>query len=265
MTRIALGYDGSEAARAAAGWVSVRAPRDTAAVDIVTVTGIRAFDDERVEESLDQARRMILDHAPGLVIESHTVDGRMPNALGEDSRRADLIVVGIRTGRPVRSGGSTILRLTARAHGPVCVVPDVWAPSDDPVTVGIGPDDSADAALLFAANEAAAADVPLHIVHAWRSPDGRTAASSARREHRAVLDVASARVHAHNPSLRVEAELVAENPTAALLHRAPQSSLIVIGTHRRGVLAGGMLGSVAQDVIGQSAAPVTVVPNSPPR
>lgn len=263
MTRIALGYDDSDAARAALGWVAVRAPRDGAAVDIVTVTGVRSRDETRTEDSLDAARRMLLDHAPGLLVETFAVEGRMPNALAHDARSADLIVIGIRGGRPVRATASTAVRLTARAHGPVCFVPEAWAPSSAPVTVGIGSDDTSDAALQRAAARADAEGVPLRVVHTWRPPEGR-AAQAGRRTHRALLDEAVANLDAQFPHLTVEPELVVEHPAAALLHRAPHSSLIVIGTHRRGVLAGGMLGSVGQDLIGQSPAPVMVVPNGPP-
>lgn len=48
---------------------------------------------------------------------------------------------------------------------------------------------------------------------------------------------------------------------SALSAAAADSSLLVLGTHGRGVLAGGFYGSVGQDLIGHVAAPVVVVPS----
>jgi nucleotide-binding universal stress UspA family protein len=56
--------------------------------------------------------------------------------------------------------------------------------------------------------------------------------------------------------------LLQDNAVSALSAAAADSSLLVLGTHGRGVLAGGgFYGSVGQDLIGHVAAPVVVVPS----
>ena len=59
--------------------------------------------------------------------------------------------------------------------------------------------------------------------------------------------------------------LMLGDPGAALLSEADRSSLLVIGTHHRGVLEGALLGSVEQSVLSHTRTPVCVVPSVPPR
>jgi nucleotide-binding universal stress UspA family protein len=78
--------------------------------------------------------------------------------------------------------------------------------------------------------------------------------------HGRVLKNAVQRVLDARPTQSVQSELVRDTPSAALLRFASRSSLLLIGTHRRGVLAGGLLGSVAQEILWRADCPVCVVP-----
>lgn len=271
MTHIVLGYDGSTGSRTALDWVAVRAARDNARVELVTVTNMVTSHYENTERELARAERLLHDLAPGVHVESHRIDGRMPTTLLKDARNADLLVIGLHQQRPLRTAltGWMPQRLSARANGPVALIPEGWTLVDGPVVVGVDDDPSSDEALMFAAAEAQTTLSPLRIVHAWSMPVPTLEGSSAllasplqvKESHRRILRDALHRVQEAFPTLTVEEALVADNPPAALLHRSMDASLVVIGTHRRGVMAGGFFGSVAQDVLGQIRCPVAIVPN----
>ncbi|GAA2997136.1 universal stress protein [Microbacterium aurantiacum] len=270
MRTITLGYDDGPAARTALDWAARRAARDGSELHITTVTSLIGADARRVDRMLEDASRRVHDIAPGVHVELHRIDGSMPKALAEDARSADLVVVGIRRGSPVKAVlASKPLRLIARAHGPVAFIPEDWAPNDEPVTVGIDDDASSQSAILLAAAEADAAGAPLRVVHAWSMPvptlEGSVALLSSplqvKDQHRRILKDAVQRARAAASGLRIEDVLVSSAPTPALAHQAPRSSLLVLGTHRRGVVTGGLLGSVAQDLLGRVSTPVLIAPN----
>ncbi|GAA1469124.1 universal stress protein [Microbacterium thalassium] len=271
MTHIALGYDGSPGARTALDWVAVRAARENARVDLITVTNMVTSNYENTERELARAERLLLDLAPGVHVESHRIDGTMPNALLKDARTSDLLVIGLHQQRPLRNAlkGWMPQRLSARAHGPVALIPEGWSLVDGPVVVGVDDDPSSDEALMFAAAEAQSTHTTLRMVHAWSMPVPRLEGSSAllasplqvKENHRRILREAMHRVQEAYPTVTIEEALVNDNPPAALLHRSTDASIAVIGTHRRGVMAGGFFGSVAQDILGQIGCPVAIVPN----
>ena len=76
---------------------------------------------------------------------------------------------------------------------------------------------------------------------------------SAMAEHRTTLDDAVSWVMERYPTLDLKTELVRDSQSAALLRYGPRSSMLVMGTHHRGVLAGSLLGSVVHLVLGVEA------------
>ena len=68
------------------------------------------------------------------------------------------------------------------------------------------------------------------------------------------------RARAAHPDLVIEQILEQTNPSSALLRAARGASLLVMGTHHRGLVKGALLGSIGQDVLAQSRIPVCVVP-----
>lgn len=270
MERIVLGYDGSPAAVSALNWTAARSARGMTKVDVVLVASPSTKDRTPGVERLAEAEAALRERIPGLEVELHRLDGEVTASLTEAAQGADLVVIGIHTGHPIRAAanGWTPLRLSLRVQTPVCIVPAGWTEGDDPVTVGIADDDSSDAALDFGIGEASTTGTGLRLVHSWLMPsptfDYGTALTVDPEvvigEHRRTLDDAARHVARERPALSVTKELIRDSRSAALLRFASRSSLLLIGTHRRGVLAGTLLGSVAQEVLWRADCPVCVAP-----
>lgn len=270
METIVLGFDGSDSSMVALDWVAERAAQRRAGVEIVMIGGTLLQDDVGRDDGLISAEHRLHDLAPDTEVETHRFTGKMPEALIERARRADLLVVGAHRGNPVWSAlsGWMPLRVASRSRTPVAVVPDDWEPTSAKIVAGVDDDDSSLAALDFAADEAAVARLPLVLVHTWQVPAPRMEGSvallaspiEARAGHRKILREAAERVLGRHASLVVDQVLEQSTPASALLRAARGASLLVIGTHHRGVIAGTLLGSVGQDVITQCRTPVCVIP-----
>lgn len=264
MERIMLGYDGRRPAQAAIEWVADRSRRIPGSVALVTVTNMLLPSRDRAEKMLEAAATALRTSAPGLEIDAEIFDGVMPDTLLEAARGANLLVVGVDRDHPVREAlhGWRSLRIGVRADVPTVLVPAGWMYRAGPISVGVDRDDSSMDAVTFAAGEADRAGQPLRLVHCWsyEVPTAGTGTSRAAAPHRDRLDREAARVRALHSELRVEYGIAHSNPASALISAARDSSLLVIGTHHRGVLAGGFLGSTAQDLVGAVEVPICVVP-----
>lgn len=270
MERIVLGYDGSAASASALSWVADRAAREVAKVGVVNVVSQFVSDRRAALDQLSEAEAFLRERAPGVGVELHRLEGAVTDVLTGFATEADLLVMGINPGHPIRAAmaGAMPLRVSAHSHVPVVMVPSEWTDIGDPITVGIADDDGSDVALAFAAREADEAEGSIRLVHAWLMPtpafSGATALmvtpEDVMTEHRATLDRAVGWIAQRYPTVSVESELVRDSRTAALLRFAPRSSMLVIGTNHRGLLAGSLLGSVAEGVLWHAECPVAVVP-----
>ena len=221
-------------------------------------------------ERLADAEAVLLERLPGLEVELHSVDGAVTESIARAAKDADLVVIGINTGHPIRAAaaGWTPLRLSTRSTTPVYMIPAGWVATQDPVTVGISDDGTSQAALSAGVEEAEATSRTLRLVHAWLMPtpvfDPDTTLTidpeAVIDAHRQTLDAAVERVRNEHPGLSVERQLIRDSRSAALVRFASRSSLLVIGTHRRGVLVGSLLGSVAQEILWRADCPMCVVP-----
>lgn len=271
MERIVLGYDGTSASVAALEWVAQRAARERAVVGVVNVVSKLEKERTATLDRLADAEALLRERVPGVGVELHRLEGGAVDALSDFADEADLLVVGINPGHPIRAAvaGAMPLRLSRLARVPVAMIPAGWVAGNDAVTVGIADDSSSHDALELAAREAAATEAPLRLVHSWLMPTPAFSGStvlvqtteSAMAEHRQVLDDALSWVLERYATLPVHTELIRDSRSAALLRFAGRSSALVIGTHHRGVLAGSLLGSVAQEVLWHAECPVIVVPN----
>ena len=273
MENIVLGFDGTQPSLVALDWTAARAARTPTRVEIVRVRGTGWASEDRGDAELDAAERRVRDRAASAEVVSRIEMGRMPEALLRSAERADLLVIGIHRRRPVRStlAGWLPLRIVSRSPIATAVVPDDWSPAaEGSVVVGVDDDDSSSAAVDFAAAEAASAGAALTMLHAWTMPlpttDGSVALLASpiqvKGGHRRILEDAHRRVIAAHPDLSVERALINDNPTAALLAASRHASLLVLGTHHRGFIAGAMLGSVGQDALWESRTPICVIPGA---
>jgi nucleotide-binding universal stress UspA family protein len=270
MERIVLGFDGSAASAAALGWIADRATRGPMRVDIVRVASPFRKDRDREAEQLAEAEAVLLARLPRLDVHLHRVEGEVTASIAHAAQDADLVVIGINTGHTIRAAaaGWTPLRLSTRSTTPVYMIPAGWVAGDDPITVGIADDGTSEGALNVGVAEARATSQALRLVHSWLMPtpvfDPATTLTidpdAVIDAHRQTLDAAVERIRKEHPGLSVERQLIRDSRSAALLRFASRSSLLVIGTHRRGVLVGSLLGSVAREVLWRAECPVCIVP-----
>jgi nucleotide-binding universal stress UspA family protein len=138
------------------------------------------------------------------------------------------------------------------------------------VVVGVDGSSAAQAALAFAAEEAALRDARLVVVCAWEIPTAIYAGGFAPGLDQATLDgfresaqkVAKEAVDAAKtlqPALQCEGRAAEGQPAEALLEESRDATLIVVGNRGRGGFASLLLGSVSQQVVHHASCPVTVV------
>lgn len=215
--------------------------------------GVPAPNDE-AQSMLERAAAELADRWPGLTIQVRQVAGGPGATLIEESRRAELVVVGSR-GHGGFAGlllGAVGSQVTAHAHSPVLVVRPTDRPIEvgGPVLVAVDGSESAEVAVGQSADEATRQQAELVLVHV-HTP-GATDATE-------VLDTAVASVRGSHPGLTVTArQLRAEKPDQALIDASRDAALIVVGTRGRGGFTGMLLGSVSQSLVQHAHCPVLV-------
>ncbi|MET7708510.1 universal stress protein [Micromonospora sp. NPDC005413] len=230
---------------------------------------------EEAQKMLERTAADLADRWPGLVVEVRQVAGGPGITLIEESRRADLVVVGTR-GLGGFAGlllGSVGAQVAAHAHCPVLVVrPGEQAtPTDAPVLVGVDGSESSRLAAGYGADEAALRDVPLVLVHVGPPDEGRPVPEEPEESQAAyqaeavrLLADASAAVRAEHPDLVVREHPVrAAGAAEGLIEASGTASLLVVGTRGRAGFAGMLLGSVSQAAIQHARCPVLVAHPSP--
>ncbi|GAB4101011.1 universal stress protein [Micromonospora taraxaci] len=225
---------------------------------------------EDAQKMLERTATELADRWPGLVVEVRQVAGGPGITMIEESRRADLVVVGSRglggfAGLLLGSVGSQV---AAHAHCPVLVVrPDEQPiPVDAPVLVGVDGSESSRLAAGYAADEAALRDVPVVLVHVGPPTEGRTVPEEIEESQAAyqadavrLLADASAAVRAEHPDLVVREHPVrAAGAAQGLIEASGTASLLVVGTRGRAGFTGMLLGSVSQAAIQHAHCPVLV-------
>ncbi|OZV73887.1 universal stress protein UspA [Micromonospora echinospora] len=221
-------------------------------------------------EPSDEARTMLEKAAadlrgrwPELTVEVRQVAGGPGATLVEESRRAELVVVGSR-GLGGFAGlllGSVSAQVAGHAHGPVLVVrpADRQVAADGPVLVGLDGSELAELAVGQAAEEAARRDVPLVLAHVVavdaRPEDTAGGEQGAGR----LLAETAATVRQRHPELAVaERVLRSAEPASALVEASADAALVVVGSRGRGGFAGLLLGSVSQALVQHARCPVLV-------
>ncbi|MEU8047910.1 universal stress protein [Micromonospora echinofusca] len=221
---------------------------------------------EEAQKMLERTAVDLEGRCPGLTVEVRQVAGGPGATLVEESRRAELVVVGSR-GLGGFAGlllGSVGTQVAAHAHCPVLVVRPAEEPIPvaGPVLVGVDGSESAELAVGYAADEATRRGDGLVLVHV-QPPDGDGAADGATRtpdaESAELLATAEAAVRGSHPGLAVEARVLrAPKAEQALVEASADAALVVVGSRGRGGFAGLLLGSVSQALVQHSHCPVLV-------
>ncbi len=140
------------------------------------------------------------------------------------------------------------------------------------IVVGVDGSRGAEAALRFAAAEAALRNAKLRIVCAWEIPAAAYAATwgmAAEEEPRLserADDVAAAAVAETAriaPAVDCELRTAHGQPSRVLLGESEDADLIVVGSRGLSELRSLLLGSVSQEVAHHATCPVVIVPTPP--
>jgi len=226
----------------------------------------------RAREHLTAAAEVAQDAQPGVEVEQQLVVGPPIAVLGDEARRAQLVVIGDR-GTSRLEGllvGSVAVALAAHAACPVVVVRGTGVDSalTDTLPVVLGVDDSAtsDAAIAFAFEAAAARKVPVVAVHTWSGlvfePSAAPMAidwAAIDHAERELLARQLAGWSAKYPDTFVEQVVTRDSPAHSLIEQAARAQLVVVGSRGRGEFAGFVLGSVGNALVHRSPCPVAIV------
>lgn len=138
------------------------------------------------------------------------------------------------------------------------------------IVVGVDGSPASQAALQWAAKEAAGRGCDLRVIHAYdwhvigaRAPIGGPLADDARARAEKLVASAVADAKALAPQIAVGGEAVLGSPGHSLVAASPDAELVVVGSRGRGGFASLLLGSVSQQVATHAAGPVVVVRGRP--
>ncbi|KAA8961646.1 universal stress protein [Mycobacterium sp.] len=271
---IVVGIDGSPQSNAAVRWAVREATMRNAALTLVHAAApgtvgaprqVLADAVEMVENLTDEPSRppisTELAHKPPVP------------TLVDASATADLVVVGCRAQGTVKRllPGSVSAGLVHHTHCPVAIIHDAaTAAAQGPVLVGICGSPTSEPATAIAFDEAARRGAELVALYAWTDaeiPDlpprewtGLTRISWPALHSAAEKTLAErlARWQDRYPGVPVRQMVVVNRPAEHLLECAQSAQLVVVGSNRRGGLAGMLLGSVCNAVVRAVRTPVII-------
>ena len=283
---VAVGVDGSEASLQALRWAL-----DAAALHDATVTAVVAspiatrypssaaarLSHTVANEYVQDVREAIRRFAPQADLEVRVIEGNATQVLLNISDRVDLLVVagpgygGWReTLTPSLSG-----QLAVRTRAALCVVRSVPEPPRRRIVVGYD-GSSSDAAVRFAAEEAALRAAKLLLVTTWRYPRDTRATSL---EAAGLLEDGAAAGQAQmveelrgsHPAVVVETTVQLGNTVEVLAELADAADMVIVGSRgNTGALHGGLrhtglgrlvIGSVAIGLLRRPTCPMVIVPH----
>jgi len=277
--RLIVAANGGPQSAAALDWSIRWATTHSMAIEVCTVVDDDWYGvDYRVLERdhqrvLDAARERIEALAPTLAASFVLHRGKIVDSLVMLSRHSDLLVIGSRTSALFEGiiHGTLALKVAERSTVPVVVVPEGWKEGTGRIVLGVDDETDADA-LTFAARAASDRVSGLVVVHAIQVPVPYSPYDGGRSElldeqqqiARKMVTDKCADLRERYPRLRVEGAVSTGNPSLVVVRAARDASLVVVGTHARGVLLGVLLGSVGRDLLMNMPCPVAVVPLATP-
>jgi len=289
MSRIVVGYDGSEAAKTALTWAALQAQSRNATLRVVHVVAPAVASDgfgyvvpvdvevfqvmlQSASKALDEALANTRAAHPELSIESEVRSGSASAELIKESEHAEIVVIGSRGLGGFRGllMGSVSTQVATHGVAPTVVLRKESGDSGGPVVVGIDGSELSNEALAFAFEYASLHGLPLHVVHAWDVPTvDLVAVPASTFEALTDFENAEARAAAESlvgysekyPDVPVKEVIQRGSPITALLDVGKHASLLVLGSRGHGEFVGAVLGSVSQAVLHRAHIPVAVVPH----
>ncbi|MFR9728001.1 universal stress protein [Saccharopolyspora sp. MS10] len=279
---VVVGIDGSGTAREAVKWAVREAVRRGVPLRIVYAdvfaSAAARTDAHQPEYSgtfRTEVRRLLTEAAeaaalerPAAAVRTAAVPGSPASVLMAESRAAAVVVVGDRGlgGFTGLLAGSVATAVAAHAHTTTVVVRGSGAGNPTgPVIVGVDGSPQSDALLAHGFEQAAAHEVPLHVVHTWHLVGvhagwlraGLDAEQIRAGEDRLMAELLSGWSERH-PDVEVHRFVERASPAAELLRRAAGARLVVTGARGRGGFTGLLLGSTSQALIHHAPCPVLV-------
>jgi nucleotide-binding universal stress UspA family protein len=268
--KIIVGVDTGEATTAAVAWLIDQPFATDADITLVTSFDMIVSDPLDDEEAIEATAARLRAALPDATVTTALADGSIPNVIERWAANADLVVIGSSRTHHTKSvlAGALPERLAAATAVPIAIVPDDWDGRTGDVVVGVSDDESSGDAVAFAADLADREGRALRLVHFWERPAPPTDPVSlylgtpvelATVHQGHLKDVADV-VRAGHPRLAVIEQC--HEGYAPHAFRAPgrNAAVIVVGSHRRGLIAGWIAGSVAQRLIADSRTALCVVP-----
>ncbi|MFD4604735.1 universal stress protein [Streptomyces sp. NPDC058464] len=289
--------DGSDDSLRALDWAVRAARQQGAPLRVVHVRQYAAWGQPDVlvagepdaagDPVLDEVRDRLRTAAAGLTVEYVALEGAPSALLPELGTDAQLLVLGSR-GRGGFASlllGSNGMAAARDAACPVVVVPrpgrevqeELAAEPGPRVVVGLDVDSPDDATLAFALAEAARHGARLQVIAAYPWPLQSWVAAGeivppavdrdeVEQETRTLAEGFLAPHLKDRPGLRADILALPGDAAGLLVAASKDATLVVVGRHRRRLLAPArMIGSVTQAVLLHAAAPIAVVPPSPPQ
>jgi nucleotide-binding universal stress UspA family protein len=285
--KIVVGVDGSPGGTSALAWATEEARARGTSVEALVVSqtsslaysapGFVPFSESEIE---DQSRRALdrslaaIPKAVEVKVHLRVNEGNPAEILARTAREPDvaLLVVGTR-GHGGIAGlllGSVSHSLTHTSPKPLVIVPRDWSGIDPSlvrprIVVGVDGSGSADNALRWAAQEAVLRGCTLEAVMVWPSASPPSLPFGEPQEAvdlysrvRDVLERAVGRVDTRSASLQLS--VVEGSPARALVQRADQTQMLVVGTRGFGRAHETVSGSVSHACSHRATVPVAVIP-----
>ncbi len=193
------------------------------------------------------------------------VEGQAQHVLVEASVDAGLLVIGRTGSGELRHHllGSVSQYCVTHSQAPVVVVPAAAPRATSSIVVGFdGSEHAAEAvrwALEFAGETVRVRVVAAVEVAPWVDEDlsRDRFGDEIQREEQRITDA----LDVLDPDRRAERSIVFQGPRQALAEAQEHADLVVVGSRGRGLLAGGLLGSVSTWLLHDAALAVVVVPS----